>query len=214
MKIISLGRNFGHQVAVTAGIDSSNGDAIVLIDADLQDPPEVIGDMIHKWRQGYDVVYGTRIDRAGETTFKRATAKSFYRLLNTLSDVPIPLDTGDFRLMSRKVADVLKNMPEKDRFIRGMVSWVGFKQTSVPYKREKRFAGESKYPLRKMLRFAIDGIYLFPPSLLKFLFGLGFCAFLALVGVVYVLYQTFSDTWVEGWTALVTLFYLWEVYNW
>ena len=205
VKIISLGRNFGHQVAVTAGIDSTNGDAIVLIDADLQDPPEVIGDMIHKWRQGYDVVYGTRIDRAGESTFKRAAAKGFYRLLNKLSDVPIPLDTGDFRLMSRKVVDVLKNMPEKDRFIRGMVSWVGFKQTGVLYKREKRFAGESKYPLRKMLRFAIDGILSFSSKPLKISVWIGLiCAFLGLVGIVYVIYsRIFSDTWVEGWTALM-----------
>mgnify|MGYP003966410761 CR=1 FL=1 len=205
VKIISLARNFGHQVAVTAGIDSTNGDAVVLIDADLQDPPEVIGDMIHKWREGYDVVYGTRTDRAGESAFKRATAKSFYRLLNKLSDVPIPLDTGDFRLMSRKVVDVLKNMPEKDRFIRGMVSWVGFKQTGVLYKREKRFAGESKYPFRKMLRFAIDGILSFSSKPLKISVWIGLlCAFLALTGIISVIYlRVFTNTWVEGWTALM-----------
>ena len=205
VKIISLARNFGHQVAVTAGIDSTNGDAVVLIDADLQDPPEVIGDMIHKWREGYDVVYGTRTDRAGESAFKRATAKSLYRLLNKLSDVPIPLDTGDFRLMSRKVVDVLKNMPEKDRFIRGMVSWVGFKQTGVLYKREKRFAGESKYPFRKMLRFAIDGILSFSSKPLKISVWIGLlCAFLALTGIISVIYlRVFTNTWVEGWTALM-----------
>ena len=205
VKIISLARNFGHQVAVTAGIDSTNGDAVVLIDADLQDPPEVIGDMIHKWREGYDVVYGTRTDRAGESAFKRATAKSFYRLLNKLSDVPIPLDTGDFRLMSRKVVDVLKNMPEKDRFIRGMVGWVGFKQTGVLYKREKRFAGESKYPFRKMLRFAIDGILSFSSKPLKISVWIGLlCAFLALTGIISVIYlRVFTNTWVEGWTALM-----------
>lgn len=130
----------------------------MLIDADLQDPPEVIHEMLGKWREGYDVVNGTRTERPGESVFKRVTAKAFYRVLNNLSDVAIPFDTGDFRLMSRSVVDTLRAMPERDRFIRGMVSWVGFKQTALPYKRAGRFAGESKYPLRKMLRFAIDGI--------------------------------------------------------
>ena len=134
-RLIGFARNFGHQVAVTAGIDASKGDAVVLIDADLQDPPSVIHSMISKWREGYDVVYGTRTDRSGESAFKLATARSFYRFLNKLSDTPIPLDTGDFRLMSRNVVETLKAMPERDRFLRGMVSWVGFKQTSLPYKR-------------------------------------------------------------------------------
>jgi dolichol-phosphate mannosyltransferase len=161
IKVICFARNFGHQIAVTAGIDAALGDAVVLIDADLQDPPEVVHQMIGKWKEGYDVVYGTRTERPGESAFKLATARGFYRLLNKLSDVPIPLDTGDFRLMSRAVVDTLRAMPERDRFVRGMVSWVGFKQTGLPYKRAERFAGESKYPLRKMLRFATDGILSF-----------------------------------------------------
>ncbi|MEE4379524.1 MAG: glycosyltransferase family 2 protein, partial [Candidatus Competibacteraceae bacterium] len=161
IKLIGLARNFGHQIAVTAGIDAASGDSVVLIDADLQDPPEVIHQMIAKWQEGYDVVYGTRTERSGESAFKRATARGFYRLLNRLSDVPIPLDTGDFRLMSRNVVDTLRAMPERDRFIRGMVSWAGFKQTRLPYKRAERFAGASKYSLGKMLHFAADGILSF-----------------------------------------------------
>ena len=178
IKVICFARNFGHQIAVTAGIDAARGDAVVLIDADLQDPPEVIHQMIAKWREGYDVVYGTRTERPGESAFKLATARSFYRLLNKLSDVPIPLDTGDFRLMSRPVVDTLSAMPERDRFVRGMVSWVGFKQIALPYKRAERFAGESKYPLRKMLRFATDGILSFSTKPLQLSIGLGLiCAF-------------------------------------
>ncbi|HYG68681.1 MAG TPA: glycosyltransferase family 2 protein, partial [Anaeromyxobacteraceae bacterium] len=148
IKVVGFARNFGHQIAVTAGIDAASGDAVVLMDADLQDPPEVIHEMIAKWREGYDVVYGTRTERPGESAFKLATARWFYRILNRLSDVPIPLDAGDFRLMSRRVVDTLRAMPERDRFVRGIVSWVGFRQTPLPYRRAQRFAGESKYPLR------------------------------------------------------------------
>lgn len=143
VRVIGFARNFGHQIAVTAGIDAANGDAVVLIDADLQDPPEVVHQMIAKWREGYDVVYGTRTEREGESAFKLATARAFYRLLNRLSDVPIPLDTGDFRLMSRNVVDTLKSMPERDRFVRGMVSWVGFRQAALPYRRARRFGSRS-----------------------------------------------------------------------
>src|ERR1035437_8022990 len=188
IKVISFARNFGHQIAVTAGIDAAAGDAVVLIDADLQDPPEAIHGMIAKWREGYDVVYGTRTERPGESAFKLATARGFYRLLNCLSDVAIPLDTGDFRLMSRNVVNTLRAMPERDRFVRGMVSWVGFKQTALTYKRAERFAGTSKYPLRKMLRFAIDGILSFSTKPLQMSVGLGmFCALLALMGILYAL---------------------------
>ncbi len=142
LRIVKIcSRNFGHQIAVTAGIDAATGDAVVLIDADLQDPPEVVVDMIAKWEEGFDVVYGVRTSRAGETAFKLATARGFYRFLNKLSEVPIPLDTGDFRLMSRPVVDVLKSMPERHRFVRGMVAWIGFKQTALPYERVERFAG-------------------------------------------------------------------------
>lgn len=205
IRIVGFARNFGHQVAVTAGIDAARGDAVVLIDADLQDPPEVIHSMLALWRDGYDVVYGTRTDRPGESVFKRTTAQLFYRLLNRLSDVPIPLDTGDFRLMDRCVVDTLRAMPERDRFIRGMVSWVGFRQIAVPYQRAERLAGESKYPLRKMLRFATDGILSFSTKPLQLSIALGmFAAFLALLGVLYALYmRLFTNIWVEGWTALM-----------
>ncbi|MHB1187317.1 glycosyltransferase family 2 protein [Thiobacillus sp.] len=205
IRLILFARNFGHQIAVTAGIDAASGDAVVLIDADLQDPPEVVHEMIAKWREGYDVVYGTRTERPGESAFKRATARGFYRLLNRLSDVPIPLDTGDFRLMSRSVVDTLNAMPERDRFVRGMVSWVGFKQIALPYKRAARFAGESKYPLRKMLRFATDGILSFSTKPLQVSVGLGMlCAALALAGILYALaLRLFTNMWVEGWTALM-----------
>jgi dolichol-phosphate mannosyltransferase len=205
IKIVAFARNFGHQIAVTAGIDSSKGDAVVLIDADLQDPPEVIHQMIAKWREGYDVVYGTRTERPGESSFKRATARAFYRLLNRFSDIPIPLDTGDFRLMSRRVVETLKAMPERDRFVRGMVSWVGFKQTPLPYKRSERFAGESKYPLRKMVRFATDGILSFSikPLQMSIAFGV-FCASISLLAIVYALFmRIFTDIWVKGSTALM-----------
>lgn len=205
IKVICFARNFGHQIAVTAGIDAALGDAVVLIDADLQDPPEVVHQMIDKWKDGYDVVYGTRTERPGESVFKLATARGFYRLLNKLSDVPIPLDTGDFRLMSRAVVDTLRAMPERDRFVRGMVSWVGFKQIALPYKRAERFAGESKYPLRKMLSFAIDGILSFSTKPLQLSVGLGMIsALIALAGIVYALFlRVFTSTWVEGWTALM-----------
>ncbi len=205
VKIIGFARNFGHQLAATAGIDAASGDAVVLIDADLQDPPEVVLQMVEKWREGYDVVYGTRTERPGESAFKLATARTFYRLLNKLSDVPIPLDTGDFRLMSRPVVEILKAMPERDRFIRGMVSWAGFNQVALPYRRAERFAGESKYPLRKMLRFATDGIMSFSCKPLQFSIGLGICsAVLALAGLIYVLaIRLFTSNWVEGWSALM-----------
>jgi polyisoprenyl-phosphate glycosyltransferase len=205
IRVLGFARNFGHQIAVTAGIDAARGDAVVLIDADLQDPPEVVHEMVAKWRAGYDVVYGTRIERPGESAFKLATARTFYRLLNRLSDVPIPLDTGDFRLMSRPVVDALKAMPERDRFVRGMVSWVGFRQVALPYRRAERFAGESKYPLRKMLRFATDGILSFSIKPLQMSITLGsLAAALAMAGIAYALYlRIFTSVWVEGWTALM-----------
>ncbi|MBM5572551.1 glycosyltransferase [Deefgea chitinilytica] len=205
IRIIGFARNFGHQIAVSAGVDAARGDAVVLIDADLQDPPEVVHQMIAKWREGYDVVYGVRTERPGESAFKLATARGFYRLLNKLSDVPIPLDTGDFRLMSRPVVDVLRAMPEKDRFVRGMVSWIGFKQTALPYRRAERFAGETKYPLRKMLKFATDGIMSFSSKPLQMAIGLGVtAAAMALLGIIYAIgMRLFTNTWVEGWTALM-----------
>lgn len=199
IKLVGFARNFGHQIAVTAGVDAARGDAVVLIDADLQDPPEVVHEMIKKWEEGFDVVYGTRTERPGESAFKLATARLFYRILNKLSSVPIPLDTGDFRLMSRPVVDVLRAMPERDRFIRGMVSWVGFRQVALPYKRAQRFAGETKYPLKKMLTFAFDGILSFSskPLELALILGIGITS-LATLSILGILAQrVFTGGWVS-----------------
>jgi glycosyltransferase involved in cell wall biosynthesis len=158
VRVVNFARNFGHQNAVTAGMDYAQGEAVVVIDADLQDPPEVILQLLARWREGYQVVYAVRAERKGETWFKMFTAKMFYRLIYRITDVNIPVDTGDFRLMDRKVVDAVQSMREHNRFIRGMTSWVGFKQTGVEYVRQERFAGKTKYPLRKMMRFAFDAI--------------------------------------------------------
>ena len=171
VRVVRFSRNFGHQIAVTAGMDHAAGDAVVLIDSDLQDPPGVIADFLARWREGFDVAYGRRTERDGETAFKRATASAFYRGLRALTPVDIPPDAGDFRLMDRRVVEALRRMPEQDRFVRGMVSWVGFRQTAVPYRREARFAGVSKYPFRRMLRLATDAVISFsplPPRLASF----------------------------------------------
>jgi dolichol-phosphate mannosyltransferase len=204
VKVIRLSRNFGHQIAVTAGVTYACGQAVVLIDADLQDPPEVIADMVAKWREGYEVVYGQRAERVGETRFKLWTARAFYRLIGALSEVPIPLDTGDFRLMDRAVVDALKQMGERHRLLRAMTSWVGFRQAAVTYDRAERFAGQSKYPLRKMITLALDGIVSFSTVPLKLisLIGLAFSG-LALVGVAYALaMRLLTDNWVPGWTLI------------
>jgi dolichol-phosphate mannosyltransferase len=176
----------------------------VLIDADLQDPPEVIEQMLARWREGYQVAYGQRTDREGESAFKRWTAKMFYRSLNRMSEIPMPLDTGDFRLMDRCVVKALRSMPERDRYIRGMVTWAGFKQVAVPYKRAARAAGESKYPLRKMLRFAVVGMLSFSRAPLHMVSMLGFaCAGLSLIGIIYALaMRLFTGNWEPGWTLL------------
>jgi len=160
-KVLSFSRNFGHQTAITAGMDASCGEAVVVIDADLQDPPEVILAMIEAWKNGWQVVYGKRSKRKGESAFKLLTAKIFYRVLDGMTDVDIPVDTGDFRLIDRVVCDTLKALPEHNRYVRGLVSWVGFRQTAVEYVREERFAGETKYPLKKMLKLAGDGLAAF-----------------------------------------------------
>jgi len=205
VRILSFSRNFGHQMAVSAGIDHAQGDAVILIDADLQDPPELIRAMVEKWREGYDVVYGQRHSREGESYFKVATARLFYRFINRLSDVPIPLDTGDFRLMSRQVVNVLKCMPERDRFIRGMVSWVGYRQCALPYERARRYAGVSKYPLRKMVAFATDGILSFSIKPLRLATTMGFLTSgLAVLGILYALVlRLWTSYWVSGWTLLI-----------
>lgn len=176
VKPVIFARNFGHQIAVTAGLDYSRGDAVVIIDSDLQDPPEVILKLIEKWREGYEVVYAVRSEREGETWFKEFTASLFYRLIYRITDVDIPRDTGDFRLLDRKVVDVMGQMRERHRFLRGMSVWVGFKQTGVEYKRAARFAGETKYPFRKMFKFAVDAITSFSYFPLQLAMYLGFLA--------------------------------------
>lgn len=204
VRVVAFSRNFGHQIAVTAGLEHAAGDAVVVIDADLQDPPEIIADMLMLWRNGVEVAYGVRAEREGETAFKIWTAKVFYRAINRLSDTSIPLDTGDFRLMDRRVVDVLLSMPERDRFVRGMVAWVGFRQEAVRYKRAARHAGKTKYPLRKMLRFALDGILSFSLAPLRLAGWIGFAtAGLAMLGVCYALVlRVLTHVWVPGWTLL------------
>ena len=173
---VIFARNFGHQIAVTAGLDYSRGQAVVMIDSDLQDPPEVIKDLIAKWREGFEVVYAVRAEREGETWFKLFTARLFYRLIYRITDVDIPMDTGDFRLLDRKVVQVLNQMRERHRFLRGLSVWVGFKQTGVDYKRAARFSGETKYPLKKMVKFAWDAITSFSYFSLQVAMYLGFIA--------------------------------------
>ncbi|MFF2909586.1 MULTISPECIES: glycosyltransferase family 2 protein [Bacillales] len=205
VKLVDFSRNFGHQIAITAGMDYSSGDAVVVIDADLQDPPEVILQMIEKWKEGYEVVYGKRLKRHGETLFKKVTAKLFYRLLSSMTSVEIPTDTGDFRLIDRKVCDVLRGLKEKNRYVRGLVSWVGFRQTMVEYVREERFAGETKYPLKKMIRFALDGITSFSHKPLKIASYVGFfISFFSFLYLFFVLFQKVFTSWtVPGWTSIV-----------
>ena len=204
VRVVRFSRNFGHQVAITAGLEYATGDAVVLIDADLQDPPEMIPDMVEQWRKGFDVAYGVRTERTGETAFKLWTARTFYRLINRLSDVPIALDAGDFRLLDRKVVAALLRMPERDRYLRGMISWLGFGQVAVPYRRAPRHAGKTKYPLFRMLRFAMDGIASFSALPLRMATWLGFSASLVAVGLIlYAAFvRAFSQKWVTGWTSL------------
>ena len=205
VRVLALSRNFGHEIAITAGLQYAAGDAVVLIDADLQDPPEVIPEMLERWRRGADVAYGLRTERDGETRFKRWAASVFYRLLNRLVAIPIPLDTGDFRLMDRKVVDAVLAMPERDRFVRAMVAWTGFRQEPVPYRRAARAAGETKYPFGKLLRLAIDGILSFSLAPLRLVTWLGFLATgLAVAGIAYVLVlRLLTDAWVSGWASLL-----------
>ncbi|WP_163192963.1 glycosyltransferase family 2 protein [Clostridium thermarum] len=204
-KVINFSRNFGHQAAVTAGIEASKGDAVVIIDADLQDPPELIVDMIKLWENGYEVVYAKRMKRKGETWFKLVTAKYFYKFLDAMSDVKIPQNTGDFRLIDRKVANVFLAMPEKNRFIRGMISWVGFNQIAIEYIREERFAGKTKYPLKKMIKFAKDGIIGFSTKPLKLITTLGLISvFLSFILFVYTIISKLLQTDIErGWASIM-----------
>jgi dolichol-phosphate mannosyltransferase len=205
-KVLSFSRNFGHQLAITAGVDAAEGDAVVIIDADLQDPPEVVEAMVGKWREGFDVVYGVRRSRAGETIFKRFTAAAFYRVLRImLGGMNIPVDAGDFRLIGRPVVLTMRSLKEKHRFVRGMVTWVGFKQFALHYDREARFAGETKYPLSKMIRFAIDAITSFSIVPLRFATWLGVLAGItAGIGALFVIYaKLFTNDTVQGWTTIM-----------
>ena len=203
-RIVRLARNFGHQNAIAAGLAAVTGDAAVIIDADLQDPPEVIPDFVAKWQEGNEVVVGQRLERPKESLFKRVTASAFYRLLNQLSDVPIHLDAGDFRLMDRKVLDTLNTMPERYRLLRGMVSWVGFRQAVVPYKRAPRFAGQTKYSLAKMFTLALDGLLSFSILPLRLMTLIGVATFaIALCGIAYaVVMRLGTNNWQPGWTLL------------
>lgn len=213
VRVIKFSRNFGHQIAITAGVDHARGDCVVVIDADLQDPPEVVSRMVDQWRAGFDVVYGVRETREGESTMKLATAALFYRLLTRLTNIQIPTDVGDFRLMSRRAVTELSRLREKDRFVRGLVSWIGFKQTGVLYNRDKREAGETKYPYRKMIKFALDGITSFSTVPLRLATWMGYTsALLAVLYLVYVLIMRFLGFTIEGWaTIMVAMLFLGSV---
>jgi dolichol-phosphate mannosyltransferase len=204
-RLVKLSRNFGHQIALTAGVDLAVGDAVIVMDADLQDPPEVILDLAARWREGYDVVYAVREAREGETRFKRATANAFYRAFNRISDVEVPVDVGDFRLVDRRALDVFSQMRESNRFVRGMFSWIGLSQTGVVYHRQERFAGETKYPLRKMLRFATTGVISFSSAPLRAALNLGFVVSIVSFAIlVWSLIVKVSGLFeVPGWTSIV-----------
>lgn len=204
-KLIRFSRNFGHQIAITAGVDYAEGEAVVVMDADLQDPPEVVTAMLAKWREGYDVVYGVRAKRENESLFKRLTAAAFYRILRAMVGVAIPVDAGDFRLMGRPVVLTLRALRESNRFVRGMVAWVGFRQTAVEYVRPGRFAGETHYPLRKMIRFAFDGITSFSVVPLRAATWLGVAAGgIGLLTACWAIYiRFFIRAVVPGWTTIM-----------
>jgi glycosyltransferase involved in cell wall biosynthesis len=206
--LVNLSRNFGHQLAATAGIEIAQGDAVILMDGDLQDPPELIVQFLERWRAGFDVVYAVRHKRKGESPFKVWTAHVFYRIIKRLTRVAIPVDTGDFRLMSRRVVNALKRSPERHRFLRGMVSWVGFNQTGVEYDRDERLSGQTKYPLPKMIRFAIDGVTSFSDAPLRFASYMGFCVSIvaliyAAMVVVYKLFHHNAPGYTQGWASLI-----------
>lgn len=206
LKIISFSKNFGHQAGVTAGLKETSGDAVVIIDADMQDPPELIKDMVSLWEEGNDVIYAVRGKRKGESVFKVLTAKMFYKILYSLSDVEIPRDTGDFRLADRKVVDVINALPEHNKYLRGLFSWVGFKQKPLKYTREERFAGKTKYPLKKMMKLAYDGIIGFSNKPLKIIGGIG--VFSILISVILLIYSICSyifkwNNLVPGWASIM-----------
>lgn len=209
--ILSLAKNFGHQIALSAGLQHAKGNAIISIDADLQDPPEVIEGMLELWKEGSDIVYGVRTVREGETWFKLITAKLFYIIVRKLTNCDIPLNSGDFRLMSRRALDIFNSLPEKNRFIRGMVPWIGLKQTPIYYERSARFAGTTKYPLTKMIKLALDGIIGFSNTPLKSAYYLGFTvAFLSFIyGFFILVYSQIKGFPVQGWSSImVTILFI------
>jgi dolichol-phosphate mannosyltransferase len=207
VRLLKLSRNFGHQAALSAGLDAARGDAVVLMDADLQDPPEVIPRLVDTWREGYDVVYAIRGDRRGESRARLASISIFYRLLHRISPTEIPRDAGDFRLLSRRAADAISAMPERARFLRGMTSWIGFRQTGVPYTREARHAGESKYPPSKLVRLAFDGITSFSTAPIKLVTAIGFALVVFCAGVLaWTLYvRFFTSHHPQGWTSVIAV---------
>ncbi len=206
-KIVHFSRNFGHQVAVTAGLDYTGGEAVIIMDADLQDPPEVVLELVAKWKEGYEIVHAVRERREGESWFKLATASAFYRLIGRLSRTRIPQNVGDFRLVDRKAVEAVRSMPESNRFLRGMFAWVGFRQTSVHYVRQKRFAGETKYPLRKMIRLALDGVLSFSnvPLRLAMFLGVLVAGLSFLYGLAAIILKLCGAYTVSGWTSLVVV---------
>lgn len=207
IRFLKLSRNFGHQIAITAGMDAACGEAIIVMDADLQDPPEVVGEMIARWKEGYDVVQARRLSRDGESAFKKKTASLFYRLLGRLSSIEIPRDVGDFRLIDRKVLEAFQEMPERDRFVRGMFAWLGFRQCEVAFHRPARAAGETKYPFWKMVRLAVNGVVSFSDAPLKAAIWAGatVSTLAVLYGVYSILAGLFSDSVVRGWTSTVVI---------
>ena len=206
-RFIKLARNFGHQIAITAGMDASSGKAVVVMDADLQDPPEVVGEMVARWKEGYDVVHARRLSREGESKFKRLTASIFYKLLGRLSSIEIPSDVGDFRLIDRKVLDAFRSMPEQDRFVRGMFAWLGFRQTEVAFHRPARAVGETKYPLWKMIRLAVHGVLGFSDAPLRLAIwaGLGVSCFAVLYGFYVIGLWLSNSHLVEGWSSTIVV---------
>lgn len=205
VKVISFSRNFGHQAAVTAGLKYTTGDCTMIIDSDMQDPPELLTDMLKLWEEGNEVIYAKRKTRKGESKFKLFTAKMFYKILNGLSDVEIPKDTGDFRLADKKVIEVINSLPEHNKFLRGLFSWVGFKQVPFEYERQERFAGKTKYPLKKMLKLAGDGILSFSTKPLRIIGGLGVISiFISIILLIYTLISYIFASDIEaGWTSMM-----------
>jgi polyisoprenyl-phosphate glycosyltransferase len=205
LRLFRLSRNFGHQAALSAGLDAARGEAIVTIDADLQDPPELIPQLVERWRDGYDVVFAVRTTRAGEARLRLAAISLFYRLIGSITATDVPRDVGDYRLLSRRAADALRSMPERARFLRGMAGWIGFKQTGVEYARDPRYAGTSKYPFGSLLRLALDGIASFSTAPIRLVTALGFALVVFCIGVfAWVLYVQFAESrHPAGWTSVI-----------